>query len=87
MTKDLSYERESQPFWSCVVRPGDWLYIPTGWWHSARGVEGDSITLACTKVVTPSWRPAEKRTSRAIGEERPLSKKTLAVGKLPPVIA
>jgi ribosomal protein L16 Arg81 hydroxylase len=53
MPKDLRYEREVMPLWSCVLRPGDWLYIPTGWWHSARGVEGDSITLAIG-LMTPS---------------------------------
>ena len=53
MPKDLQVERETQPFWSCILRPGDWLYIPTGWWHSARGVEGDSITLAIG-LMTPS---------------------------------
>lgn len=53
MPKDLKVERETQPVWSCVLRPGDWLYIPTGWWHSARGVEGDSITLAIG-LMTPS---------------------------------
>ena len=53
MPKNLLYEREVMPFWSCVLRPGDWLYIPAGWWHSARGVEGDSITLAIG-LMTPS---------------------------------
>ncbi len=53
MPKDLRYELESMPAWSCVLRPGDLLYIPTGWWHSARGVEGDSITLA-VGLMTPS---------------------------------
>lgn len=53
MPKDLRYELESMPAWSCVLHPGDWLYIPTGWWHSARGVEGDSITLA-VGLMTPS---------------------------------
>jgi len=53
MPKDLKYEREVQPFWSCALRPGDWLYIPAGWWHSARGLEGDSITLAIG-MMTPS---------------------------------
>jgi ribosomal protein L16 Arg81 hydroxylase len=53
MPKDLRYELESMPLWSCVLRPGDWLYIPTGWWHSARSVEGDSITLA-VGLMTPS---------------------------------
>lgn len=53
MPKDLRYEREVMPLWSCVLRPGDWLYIPTGWWHSARGAEADSITLAIG-LMTPS---------------------------------
>jgi len=53
MPKNLMVEREVQPFWSCVLKPADWLYIPTGWWHSARGVEGDSITLA-VGLMTPA---------------------------------
>lgn len=53
MPKDLKIEREGTPRWSCVLRPGDWLYIPTGWWHAARGVEGDSITLA-VGLMTPA---------------------------------
>jgi len=53
MPKNLRYELEAMPVWSCVLRPGDWLYIPTGWWHSARGVEDDSITLAIG-LMTPS---------------------------------
>jgi ribosomal protein L16 Arg81 hydroxylase len=53
MPKDLRYEREVMPMWSCLLRPGDWLYIPTGWWHSARGAEGDSISLAIG-LMTPS---------------------------------
>jgi ribosomal protein L16 Arg81 hydroxylase len=53
MPRDLKYEREVQPFWTCVLREGDWLYIPTGWWHSARGVEGESITLAIG-LMTPA---------------------------------
>lgn len=53
MPRDLKYEREVQPTWSCLLRPGDWLYIPCGWWHSARGVEGDSITLAIG-MMTPA---------------------------------
>jgi ribosomal protein L16 Arg81 hydroxylase len=53
MPKDLRYEREVMPLWSCLLKPGDWLYIPTGWWHSARGAEGDSISLAIG-LMTPS---------------------------------
>jgi ribosomal protein L16 Arg81 hydroxylase len=54
MPKDLRYEREVMPLWSCLLRPGDWLYIPTGWWHSARGAEGDSLTLAIGLMTPPA---------------------------------
>jgi len=53
MPKDLRYEREVMPVWSSVLHPGDWLYLPTGWWHSARSLEGDSITLAIG-LMTPT---------------------------------
>ena len=53
MPKDLKVEREVQPRWMCVLRPGDWLYVPAGWWHAARGVEEDSITLAIG-LMTPA---------------------------------
>ena len=43
----------SAPMLTCVLRPGDWLYVPTGWWHAAQGLEGDSITLAIG-LMTPS---------------------------------
>lgn len=51
MPKDLRIEQEVQPLWNCVLGPGDWLYIPAGWWHSARGREGDSITLAIGQMT------------------------------------
>ncbi len=52
MPRDLRLEREVTPSWSCTLSPGDWLYIPTGWWHCARGVE-ESLTLA-VGLMTPS---------------------------------
>lgn len=45
MSRDLKFEREVTPFWTCRLAPGDWLYIPPGWWHEARG-QDESITLA-----------------------------------------
>lgn len=52
MPRDLSLEREVTPPWICSLSPGDWLYIPTGWWHCARAIE-ESLTLA-VGLMTPS---------------------------------
>jgi 50S ribosomal protein L16 3-hydroxylase len=51
MPKDLQFERETSPLAACTLLPGDWLYIPSGWWHVARPVER-SLSLS-VGVLTP----------------------------------
>lgn len=35
--KDMGYEKENgDQVLKVLMRPGDWLYIPSGWWHIAR---------------------------------------------------
>lgn len=35
--EDLGYERERTPLKvAALIQEGDWLYIPSGWWHIAR---------------------------------------------------
>lgn len=37
ISKDLGYEKENSSTQLVVtLEPGDWLYIPSGWWHIAR---------------------------------------------------
>ncbi len=37
ITKDLGYEKEKTPVEiKITLEEGDWLYIPSGWWHVAR---------------------------------------------------
>src|SRR5437588_513514 len=37
MPADLGYERETSRLrMTCRLEAGDWLYIPSGWWHIAR---------------------------------------------------
>jgi len=37
---DMGYERERSPLkLEVTLRQGDWLYIPSGWWHIARTLE------------------------------------------------
>jgi len=47
MPSDLKYERELMPLMRCLLKAGDWLYIPNGYWHKADAVGADvAISLA-----------------------------------------
>lgn len=44
---DMQYEREIMPLVKCTLAAGDWLYIPSGWWHKAAALPGEpAISLA-----------------------------------------
>ena len=36
MPRDLGYPAENSPILECDLAAGDWLYLPAGYWHSAR---------------------------------------------------
>ncbi|MCA9163711.1 MAG: hypothetical protein KDA55_04550 [Planctomycetales bacterium] len=42
---DMRYEREIMPLMRCRLSAGDWLYIPSGYWHMA-AAEESAISLA-----------------------------------------
>ena len=42
---DMKYEREIMPLMKCMLNAGDWLYIPSGYWHMAAASE-TAISLA-----------------------------------------
>jgi ribosomal protein L16 Arg81 hydroxylase len=42
---DMRYEREIMPLVRCELAAGDWLYIPSGYWHMAKASE-TAISLA-----------------------------------------
>lgn len=35
MPKDMKFELETTPAQGCTLVKGDWLHIPSGWWHMA----------------------------------------------------
>jgi len=42
---DMHYEREIMPLMKCELSAGDWLYIPSGYWHMGQSRE-TAISLA-----------------------------------------
>jgi 50S ribosomal protein L16 3-hydroxylase len=36
---DMQYEREIMPVFKCLLTAGDWLYIPSGYWHMGAASE------------------------------------------------
>lgn len=42
---DMCYEREIMPMQTCTLQAGDWLYVPSGYWHSTRAVE-ESVSIS-----------------------------------------
>ena len=53
MPRDLRFEEEGSPVFTCRLEAGDWLYIPAGWWHVAK-TELESISLAVGLMTPPA---------------------------------
>lgn len=51
MPRDMQYERETSPMIACTLVAGDWLYVPSGWWHVARALD-DALSIS-VGVLTP----------------------------------
>jgi ribosomal protein L16 Arg81 hydroxylase len=46
MPGDMPYDHETSPLrLTCRLEAGDWLYIPSGWWHIAH-TQAESIHLS-----------------------------------------
>jgi 50S ribosomal protein L16 3-hydroxylase len=43
--QDMEFEKEHSPVTRCDLGPGDWLYVPSGFWHIARA-EADSLSIS-----------------------------------------
>jgi ribosomal protein L16 Arg81 hydroxylase len=49
---DMEVEREIMPVMRCLLRPGDWLYIPAGYWHATRAGADESVSLSVGVLST-----------------------------------
>jgi ribosomal protein L16 Arg81 hydroxylase len=46
--------KETSPIGTTRLIAGDWLYIPSRWWHVAKCVE-DSLSISLGVAAAPSW--------------------------------
>jgi len=54
MPLDLRYERELMPLMRCPLAAGDWLYIPSGYWHRGESEPGDIALSLAIGVMPPT---------------------------------
>lgn len=52
MPRDMQYGKETSPAVSCTLVAGDWLYIPRGWWHTAKGLD-DCLSISAG-ILSPA---------------------------------
>ncbi|MGE5830891.1 MAG: JmjC domain-containing protein [Micromonosporaceae bacterium] len=73
---DPDNTRPVEPVWSGVLRAGDVLYVPRGWWHGVCGTGGSSIHLSYgfqrrTGLSYLSWLTEFARHAAPLREDLP----------------
>ncbi|MBT2418593.1 cupin-like domain-containing protein [Streptomyces sp. ISL-22] len=66
-----------EPLEEVVLRAGDMLYLPRGWWHAVATTEGRSLHLTCglqttTGVDLLGWLSDRLRTSETVRAQLPV---------------
>jgi 50S ribosomal protein L16 3-hydroxylase len=54
------FSSETSPIGTARLLPGDWLYLPSRWWHVAKCNE-DSLSISLGVYLDPSWVAAIRR--------------------------
>jgi hypothetical protein len=71
MPRDMHFERETTPVLECALIPGDWLYIPRGWWHRAFAIRDSlSISVGLLGDDARGSRPPRRRAWKRDGPAR-----------------
>jgi 50S ribosomal protein L16 3-hydroxylase len=66
---DMGYPREIMPMLECALRAGDWLYIPSGYWHMAKAPK-DSVSLSVGLMAPSGIDAFDFLRRRLLGELR-----------------
>jgi hypothetical protein len=60
------------------LSPGETLFVPAGWWHTARIVT-TSITVSINGANAPNWKSFTRDYCRSIGSRSRLKAACLAI--------
>src|SRR5712664_1711260 len=83
MPTHLQARSEPTPVDEYVLEPGDWLYVPCGFWHSAEAVE-DSISIS-VGVLAPSYLDALAMVAQELARDPRWRQRLCPMGRASPL--
>jgi ribosomal protein L16 Arg81 hydroxylase len=79
MPTHLKAASEDAPIVEYLLEPGDWLYIPSGFWHSAEAVE-ESISISAG-ILAPSYLDALAAVAHELAQDAQWRQRLFPIGR------
>jgi len=79
MPTRLDVASEETPIAEYLLEPGDWLYIPSGCWHSAEAVE-ESISISAG-ILAPSYLDALAAVANELAQDAQWRQRLFPMGR------
>src|SRR5262249_45875631 len=79
MPTHLKPGSEDTPIAEYLLEPGDWLYIPSGFWHSAEAVE-ESISISAG-ILAPSYLDALAAVTQELAQDAQWRQRLFPIGR------
>jgi ribosomal protein L16 Arg81 hydroxylase len=83
MPTHLQPNSERTPIDEYILQPGDWLYVPSGFWHSAEALE-DSISISAG-ILAPSYLDALAMVAQQLARDPRWRQRLLPIGRASPM--
>ncbi len=83
MPTQLQPSSERTPIDEYILQPGDWLYVPSGFWHSAEALE-DSISIS-VGILAPSYLDALAMVAQQLARDPRWRQRLFPIGRASPM--
>jgi 50S ribosomal protein L16 3-hydroxylase len=83
MPTHLKAASEDTPIGEYLLEPGDWLYIPSGFWHSAEALE-ESISISAG-ILAPSYLDALAAVAHELAQDAEWRQRLFPIGRASPL--